>query len=141
MCIRDSLKAVVGALKHPSAAVRKNALQVLPSTNATAQALLNNNTLNDSEPLVVLNTLLKFTETPLTSDVEKAVLARFESSNEADDRWLPDAFSVILNAQSGKLMQTYLAKRTVGPVSYTHLDVYKRQILAPYVGYHSPRLD
>jgi len=108
------LKAVVGALKHPSAAVRKNAVQVLPSTNITAQALLNNNTLNDSEPLVVLNTLLKFTETPLTSDVEKAVLARFESSNEADDRWLPDAFSVILNAHGGKLMQTYLAKRTVG---------------------------
>jgi len=108
------LKAVVGALKHPSAAVRKNAVQVLPSTNATAQALLNNNILNDSEPLVVLNTLLKFTETPLTSDVEKAVLARFESSTEADDRWLPDAFSVILNAHGGKLMQTYLAKRTVG---------------------------
>jgi azurin len=108
------LKAVTAALKHPSAAVRKNALQVLPPTTATAQALLANNILNDSEPLVVLNSLLKFTETPLTPDVEKAVLARFESSTEADDRWLPDAFSIILNAHSGKLMKTYLAKRTVG---------------------------
>lgn len=108
------LKAVTAALKHPSAAVRKNAVQVLPATSATAQSLLTNNTLTDSEPLVVLNTLLKLTETPLTADVEKAVLARFESSNEADDRWLPDAFSVILNAHDGKLMQTYLAKRTTG---------------------------
>lgn len=115
----NTLKAVVGALKHPSAAVRKNAVQVLPSTAATAQALLANNTLNDSEPLVVLNSLLKFTETPLTPEIEKVLLARFEASNEADDRWLPDAFSVVLNSHGGKLMQTYLAKRTVGQKAET----------------------
>lgn len=108
------LKAVTAALKHPSAAVRKNAVQVLPPTAATAQALLTNNTLNDSEPLVVLNSLLRFTETPLTPAVEQAVLTRFENSNEADDRWMPDAFSIVLNAHGGKLMKTYLAKRSVG---------------------------
>lgn len=89
-------------------------MQILPPTAATAQALLANNTLNDKEPLVVLNSLLKFSETPLTPEAEKTILARFESSNEADDRWLPDAFSIILNAHGGKLMKAYLAKRTVG---------------------------
>lgn len=107
------LKAVTAALKHPSAAVRKNAVQVLPPTAATAQALLTNNALNDNEPLVVLNSLLRFTETPLSPAVEQAVLARFENSNEADDRWMPDAFAIVLNAHGGKLMQAYLNKRKV----------------------------
>lgn len=98
-------------LRHPSAAVRKNAVQVLPPTTETAQLLLANNTLNDPEPLVVLNTLLKFTETPLSPEIENAVLVRLESATEADDRWLPDAFGVILNAHNGQLLRRYLAKR------------------------------
>ncbi|MEZ4904991.1 MAG: CARDB domain-containing protein [Spirosomataceae bacterium] len=110
---QNVLKAVTAALKHPSAAVRKNAVQVLPPTEATAQALLNHNTLNDTEPLVLLNTLLKLTETPLSPAVEEAILSRFENANEADDRWMPDAFAIALNAHGGKLMQTYLNKRKV----------------------------
>jgi uncharacterized protein len=98
-------------LKHPSNAVRKNAVQVMPVEANTAQLLLNANALNDAEPLVVLNTLLKLTETPLTPDLEKAILTRLETATEADDRWLPDAFGVMLNAHNGQLLRTHLAKR------------------------------
>ncbi|MFN4147559.1 MAG: PVC-type heme-binding CxxCH protein [Runella sp.] len=100
-------------LQHPSPAVRKNAVQAMLPTATNAQTLLTNQCLNDSEPLVVLNTLLKLTETPLSSDIEKAVMARLESATEADDRWLPDAFSVMLNAHNGKLLRSYLAKKAM----------------------------
>ncbi len=106
-----ALQAATAALKHPSAAVRKAAVQVLPRNAATAQALMQANALNDKEPLVVLNTLLAFTETPLTPAIEKAVLARMEQSTEADDRWMPDVFAVAMNAHGGKLRQQYLAGR------------------------------
>ncbi|HEV7348825.1 PVC-type heme-binding CxxCH protein [Telluribacter sp.] len=106
-----ALQAATAALKHPSAAVRKTAVQVLPRTAATAQALMQTNALNDKEPLVVLNSLLAFTETPLTPAIEKAVLARMEQSTEADDRWMPDVFAVAMNAHGGKMRQQYLASR------------------------------
>jgi uncharacterized protein len=105
------LSAANGALRHPSAAVRKTAIQVLPKNAATAQELLTANALYDSEPLVMLNTLLAFTETPLTPAVETAVLKRIEDFKDADDRWMPDAFAVILNAHDGALRKKYLAKR------------------------------
>jgi len=101
-------------LKHPCAGVRKTAVQVMPAAAQTAQSLLNADLLHDKDPLVTLNTLLKFTETPLSSEVEKAVLSRLEAATEADDRWLPDAFAIAMNAHGGKLMRSYLAKRSIG---------------------------
>jgi putative membrane-bound dehydrogenase-like protein len=101
-------QAAIEALRHPSAAVRKTAVQVLPRLASTARALLTHNLLKDSDELVVLNTLLTFSETPLTPEVEKAVLERMESATEVDDRWLPDAFSVVLNAHGGVLREKHL---------------------------------
>jgi len=105
----SAYEAALKALKHPSAAVRKNAIQVLPKTARTAAELLKLNLLNDSDLLNVLNTLLAFTETPLTPEIEKAILTRLETATEVEDRWLPDAFAVALNAHEGKLLQQYLA--------------------------------
>ena len=108
-----ALAAASAALRHPSAAVRKNAVQVLPKNAATAQALLQADALHDQEPLVVLNTLLAFTEVPLTPAIEDAVLARLEEYKDADDRWLPDAFAVVMNAHGGAIRQKYLSQRLV----------------------------
>lgn len=101
----EACTAVLKALQHPSAAVRKNAIQVLPKTAQTAKKLIDLNLLEDKEGLVVLNTLLALSETPLTTSIEKAVLKRLESANEIDDRWMPDAFAVMLNAHGGVLRE------------------------------------
>ncbi len=93
--------------------MRKNAVQVLPKNATTAQALLSVDALHDKEPLVVLNSLLAFTETPLSPAVENALLARIDEYKEADDRWLPDAFAVVMNAHDGAIRQKYLAKRVL----------------------------
>jgi len=104
----EASKAVVSALKHPSAGVRKTAVEVLPRNAASVDALMQANSLNDAEPLVTLKTLLAFTEMPLTPAVETAVLAKLEQQKAVDDRWMPDAFACVLNSHGGKLMQTYL---------------------------------
>ncbi len=103
-----ALQAATAALKHRSYGVRKTAIQVLPRNASSVDALLQANSLNDSEPLVVLNTLLAFSEMPLTSGAEKAILARLDQSKEVNDRWLPDAFACVLTSNEGKGLKAYL---------------------------------
>ena len=105
------LQATTVALSHPCAGVRKTAVQVLPRTPQTAEVLLRANTLNDKEPLVTLNSLLAFSEIPLTPAVEMAILARMQQATDNDDRWLPDAFAVALNAHDGVLRNRLLSMR------------------------------
>ncbi len=95
-------------IKHPSAEVRKNAVQILPETAESVQFILKNDLLNDAEPLVVLNTLLVLSKSPLTPVAEAAILSRLQKAKESSDRWLPDAFACVLTANKGKLMKGLL---------------------------------
>lgn len=104
----NALGAAQAALTHPCYGVRKTAVQVLPRNEATTNALLQANSLNDKEPLVVLNTLLAFSELPLSAEAEKAVLARLDQAKEVGDRWMPDAFACVLTSNNGKLMRAYM---------------------------------
>ncbi|CAH0993938.1 hypothetical protein EMA8858_00043 [Emticicia aquatica] len=108
----DALKAVVGALKHPSWAVRKNAIQVLPNNENSVNVILQNDLLNDKEPLVVLNSVLALNHLPLTPTAEKAILARLEQATESNDRWLPDAFATALTSHNSVLLKKYLNSLT-----------------------------
>lgn len=101
-------KDVIAALKHPSAGVRKTAVQVLPRTAESVSALLQANALNDKEPLVALNTLLALSESPRSPAAEQAILTRLAKATEVNDRWLPDAFALALNSNNGQLLKTYL---------------------------------
>ncbi|MCE7043607.1 PVC-type heme-binding CxxCH protein [Dyadobacter sp. CY312] len=105
------LATITEALKHPSNDVRKTAVQVLPRTAGSAQTLLAIDALHDKDALVVLNSLLAFSEIPYTAEVETAILGLLDTYAQADDRWMPDAFAAVLNAQDGKLMKKYLAQR------------------------------
>ncbi|MGV3557018.1 PVC-type heme-binding CxxCH protein [Larkinella arboricola] len=104
----NALQAATAALKHACAGVRKTAVQVLPRNEASVNALLQANALNDKEPLVVLNTLLALSEMPSNSASETAILTRLNSAQEINDRWLPDAFACALTSHDGKLMQTFI---------------------------------
>jgi putative membrane-bound dehydrogenase-like protein len=92
------LAVVTEALKHPSNDVRKTAVQVLPRTAATAQSLLAVDALHDKEPLVVLNSLLAFSEIPYTPEVETAVLGLMDSYAVPEDRWMPRDYQHWLGA-------------------------------------------
>ena len=117
--------AVMSALRHPSAAVRKTAVQLIPRRWGAVDALLDADMLNDKEPLVVLNTLLALSETPLSPAIQQAILARFDKASgtpagEVNDRWLPDAFAVTLNSNNGQLMKAYLKQVSMTPAGPVH---------------------
>jgi uncharacterized protein len=97
------------ALKHTSADVRKNALQILDFNAKSVEQIVKLDLLNDKEPLVVMNALLVLSKSPLNAVAEKAFFDRMNKSTEVDDRWLPDAFACVLTANNGKLMKKHLA--------------------------------
>jgi uncharacterized protein len=99
------------ALAHPSADIRKNALKIMDFSQASVDMILKNDLLNDTDPLVVLNALLIFSKSPMNAQAEKAFFDRLAKATEVKDRWLPDAFAIVLSANEGKLMKKLLAQK------------------------------
>lgn len=103
----EALNVVVEALQHPCPGVRKTAVQILPRNRANIDILLKNKTLEDREPLVALNTLLAIGELPMNEQTESLVLQALASSKDLNDRWLPDAYAVILAKNQGLLKKVF----------------------------------
>ncbi|PQO44029.1 PVC-type heme-binding CxxCH protein [Blastopirellula marina] len=85
--------AVVTALKHRSAGVRRNALAVLPSTDASTAAILASGVLNDADAQVRLAALLALSEMPSNAEAGAALAKLATDAKLMSDRWLPDALT------------------------------------------------
>ncbi|WP_080240736.1 PVC-type heme-binding CxxCH protein [Spirosoma rigui] len=108
------------SLRHPDAHVRKTVVQVLTRNQQSADMLLQANMLADKEPLVVMNTLLAFSEMPQSAAIQQAILSRLAETGaaqgtEVNDRWLPEAFACALAGQDGQLMKAYMKKVSMAP--------------------------
>jgi putative membrane-bound dehydrogenase-like protein len=79
------------AAGHPSAAVRKNALAVLPRTQATLDLILSSKLLADADPKVRLSALLAMAEVPESPAAGRAIYALSKERAVIDDEWLPEA--------------------------------------------------
>ncbi|MEY4867885.1 MAG: hypothetical protein RIT36_784 [Bacteroidota bacterium] len=99
---------IAAALSHPCADVRKNTIKVMDFSAASVATILKNNVLQDKDPLVVMNALLLFSQSPLDAAAEQAFFARMNKSTEVEDRWMPDAFACVLTANNAKLMKKHL---------------------------------
>jgi putative membrane-bound dehydrogenase-like protein len=86
---RDALKAVVGALRHPSAGVRRNAVQVLPKSEASVSAIVQSGVLKDKNAQVRLMALLALADMPPSSEAAETIRIAFASVS--GDRLLADA--------------------------------------------------
>ncbi|HZW31363.1 MAG TPA: c-type cytochrome, partial [Isosphaeraceae bacterium] len=85
---RDTATA---ALKHPSAGVRRNAVQVLPHDAASAGAVLAAGLLADPDGQVRLAALLALADQPPSAEVAGALADALRKGLVHDDRWLADA--------------------------------------------------
>lgn len=86
--------AVIAALEHPSAGVRKAAIQVLPKTFWARRALLDANAINDPDPHTQLAALLAFAEMPADSEVGTALYQLSQSDEIAVDLWRSQALYI-----------------------------------------------
>ncbi|HEY7119253.1 MAG TPA: PVC-type heme-binding CxxCH protein [Tepidisphaeraceae bacterium] len=91
----DALAAAYGALKHPSAGVRRNAVQVLPFSEKSLETILADHLLDDSDAQVRLMTLLAVADMPsgnaASNQAGPAIYAMLRRAENITDRWIPDA--------------------------------------------------
>ncbi|MGH7135462.1 MAG: c-type cytochrome, partial [Pirellulales bacterium] len=83
--------AVIGALAHASAGVRRNAVAVLPPTSETARAILDAGLLDDADAQVRLAALLALAAAPADPSIGEAIATMLARPENIFDKWLPDA--------------------------------------------------
>ncbi len=94
----ESFNAVRSALSHPSDGVRRNALAVLPVSEAGLKAIHDNNSLfSDSDSQVRLHTFLRLADMPAAAFAASAVA---QQAVEASDPVLSDALTAAAANQS-----------------------------------------
>ncbi len=86
-------RAAAVALRHPSAAVRRNAVCALPRTAEASAALVAAGVTGDAEPQVRLAAFLALGEMPANEASANAVASALVQAANLDDRWLADAMT------------------------------------------------
>lgn len=109
------LSVIAQALKHPSAAVRKQAVQVLPRDAASANLILNTKLLNDKDSLVVLNSVLALIEMPSSPAVDKAMAQKIAQSQTSTDRWIPDALTAWMMSAEQSRIKSFITMEGAKP--------------------------
>jgi hypothetical protein len=89
--VEDAQSAVIAALAHPSAGVRRNAALVLPRNDEATKSLLSSGVLDDPDPQVRLAALLSLAEQPPNALAAEAIFKMMSKPQNSSDRWIPDA--------------------------------------------------
>jgi putative membrane-bound dehydrogenase-like protein len=105
----EATTVVVAALKHPSAGVRRNAVQVLPRAATSVTAILDNGLLQDPDAQVRLMALLALADQPAVPAAGPAIVAALGEPRNADDRWIPDAATCAAAKNADSFLQAVAA--------------------------------
>jgi putative membrane-bound dehydrogenase-like protein len=94
---REAEQVVEKALRHPSAAVRKNALRVIPRTTTSLKVIMASDLLNDSDLHTRKYAFLALSEMPFSEDAAKQLIKAADASDNGTDAYLPQAiFAAVL---------------------------------------------
>ena len=96
--------AVFAALEHPSAGVRRNALQVLPPLEESVVAMQKANIHRDRDAQVQLAAILALSDLPTSEVSAQLVLAVLGDESVLADRWIPDAVTSAAAQNSSRLL-------------------------------------
>jgi putative membrane-bound dehydrogenase-like protein len=97
--------AAVSALSHPSAGVRRNALEVLPRTEASARAILSAKVLQDADAQVRLAAFLALSEMPPSDHTAGVIVEELLAGHTERDRWLNDAATTAAAANANDVLR------------------------------------
>ncbi len=103
------------ALKHPSAGVRRNAVQVLPRSAESVAAILSAGLLRDPDAQVRLLALLALADQPAESAAGDGVLAALSNPLDARDRWIGDAAICAAAKNSEHFLRALADRKAASP--------------------------
>jgi putative membrane-bound dehydrogenase-like protein len=92
----EAFSVAVAALNHPSAGVRKAAVQVLPENSASLAAILKAGLMNDRDLNTRLAAVLKISKLPVSPNLVSELQSAEELAQNKDDKWLGTAFTIAL---------------------------------------------
>jgi putative membrane-bound dehydrogenase-like protein len=104
--------AAVGALKHPSAGVRRNAALVLPRNAEAEAALLASGALTDPDAHVRLAALLALSEMPASAKAGAEVAEVLSRPENIEDHWIPHAAVCAAAASDADFLKAVAATKT-----------------------------
>ena len=91
---KAALSVAVRALNHPAAGVRKAAIEVLPKTAATFNALKKAKVFEDKDFRVRLAAVLATTDMPTSAEIGSTLLEMAEKEENVSDTWLKQALVI-----------------------------------------------
>jgi putative membrane-bound dehydrogenase-like protein len=92
----EAFVVAVEALGHPSAGVRKAALQVLPNNSASLAAIHKAGLLNDPNLNTRLAAILRISELPVSPELADELQGAAKLSQNSEDRWIREAFKIAI---------------------------------------------
>ncbi|MFX0556675.1 PVC-type heme-binding CxxCH protein [Maribacter sp. CXY002] len=104
---KNALGVVQGALFHKASGVRRAAVQILPKTVETDQALFSSKTLEDREPMVQLAALTYFTERSSSQKIGNILYAMSKNENTMNDPWLFKGLFAASSTHSGGFINAF----------------------------------
>ncbi|HEV3024930.1 MAG TPA: glycosyl hydrolase, partial [Pirellulales bacterium] len=107
----DATAVAVAALKHKSAGVRRNAVQVLPRNENAVAAILDAGLTQDPDAQVRLMAFLALADRPATPTAGQAVVAALTKAQNTDDRWIPDAATCAAAKNSEQFLKALAATK------------------------------
>jgi putative membrane-bound dehydrogenase-like protein len=106
----DVTRAAVGALGHPSAGVRRAAVQVLPASAQTTKAIVSARLLFDDDAQVRLAAHLALSDSSPSDGAAEAVAMALAQPTNAQDRWIPDAATAAAAANATLFLRAVATK-------------------------------
>jgi putative membrane-bound dehydrogenase-like protein len=103
------------ALKHPTAAVRKNAALALPPTADSAESIVSAGLLTDPDPRVRRDALLALSAMPPAPGGGTAIFGVLSDPANARERWITDAATAAAARNDAAFLRAALAGTEAGP--------------------------
>jgi uncharacterized protein len=119
----EAAAATTRALTHPSAGVRRNALEVLPRDGQAAGRIMEAGSLADADPQVRLAALLALAELPSSETAASAIVRAIDAGAADDDRWLPDAITSAAAAHDQAFLAALARRQSDRPPGVLLLQV------------------
>ncbi len=110
----EGFQAAVDALSHPSAGVRRNAVEVLPSANISTAVIDTLGLLQDSDAQVRLAAGLALADMPEAKGAGQTIARLVREPAATDDRWIADSLTTAAAAHATPFLLS-LANATAQP--------------------------
>ena len=113
-------------MKHPSASVRRNALHVIPRTEAALNAVLAAGSIKDQDAQVRLAAFLALAEMPQSAVAATALLDALNDTVNTGDSWIPDAITSAAAAHDVPFLKGMMEKKFAASPEKKTLDLVAR---------------